>query len=179
MPVNDFYNNSGLFIPTTFVFNAARIMNVDVNSDEFKEMLVELYTDLNDMANALNLKVSGYYTTDEFVTGSLLFPNPNASPALQPIWRQGFGQMIACGPLPNTGTSSTPHNIPITDTYSAIKIYGGATDPIGITFLPLPYVSVSGDSIEVNIDATNVNITTQSDRSNYTIANIYFEYVKQ
>lgn len=179
MPVNDFYNNSGLFIPTTFVFNARRIQEVDVNSDEFKEMLVELYNDLSDMANALNLKDSGYYNLDEFVTSAMLFPNPNASSSLQPFWRQVFRQVINCGPLPNTGASATPHNIPITDTYSFLKIYGAASNQTGLSYLPLPYVSVSGDAIEVNVDGTNVNIITQSDRTDYTLAYIIVEYVKQ
>lgn len=179
MPPNDFYTNSGLFIPTTFLFNASKLAEIDIDSDEFKDTLIELYEDLNQMAIALNLKESGYYNLDEFLTSAMLFPNPNDSAALQPQWRQMFREVVNCGPLPNAGTKSVPHNIPITDTYSFVKIYGAASDQVALSYLPLPYVSTAAGAIEVNVDGTNVNITTQSDRTAYTLAYVIIEYVKQ
>lgn len=184
--VNDFFTQSGLYVPTNFIWDMQQLQEIDVTSSEFKELLVRLYQNLNVMAIALNLKDSGYYITNEFLTGSLLYPNPNVITESGPVYRQIFREVVFCGPLPNNTTVAYPHNIPIdplsgNSTYSFLKIYGAASKQTGgaESFLPLPYVSVSGDAIEVNVDNTDVNITTQSNRSSYTIAYIILEYIKQ
>jgi hypothetical protein len=176
---DDFYINSGSFVPTNFIWEAlSQLPDVNVNSKDFKDLLIRLYQNINLMILALNSKDSGYYNPNEFLVGSLLFPNANASSSDSPQWRQIFRVAVNCGPLPNTATASTPHGIPFTNTYTVIKIYGAATDQTGLTYIPLPYVSTTGDAIEVNLDATNINITTQSDRTNYTLAYVIIEYVK-
>ena len=84
--------------------------------------------------------------------------------------------------LPNAGTTSVPHGINITaDTsFTFTRIYATASQ-VNVSFLPIPYVSVANimDNIEINVDNTNVNITTGSDRTNYTFCYVILEYIKQ
>ena len=54
-------NISGAFVPTTFILDVAKIQEVNVNSEEFKELLVRLYQNLNRMSLVLNVKESAYY----------------------------------------------------------------------------------------------------------------------
>jgi hypothetical protein len=82
------------------------------------------------------------------------------------------------GALPNTSTKSVPHGITVTNTLSWTKIYGSATDQIGLTGIPIPYVDLAGNDIQIDVDQTNINISTSSDYSNYTICYVVLEYLK-
>jgi hypothetical protein len=87
--------------------------------------------------------------------------------------------VVNFGTLPNTSTKSVPHGIGISATYSGTQFTVVATDPVGLTMIPIPYASATtANIIEFNVDAVNVNITTNSDRTNYTICLIVIEYLK-
>ncbi len=172
----------GAFVPTTSVWDVAQLYQVEVTSPEFKELLVRLYQNINNIANILNLKDTGYYTTQEFVNGQSFFPNPalNSSTSTVATYRQVFRTTVNFGALPNTGTTSVPHNIPITAGFTFTRIYGAASDTVGNSYIPLPYIdATTGNNIELNVDATNVNIITTSDRTNYTVCYVVVEYLKQ
>lgn len=67
-------NNIGLFVPTTNVWD---IQNLEEGKDitpALKELLVRLYQNINAISLALNLKDSGYYVQQEFLTGQVFFP---------------------------------------------------------------------------------------------------------
>ena len=169
--------NTGLFLPTTAAVDAARIAQTDVNSQEFKQLIIQLYQYINSMAIAVNIKDSGYYIQQEFVNGQL-FPVTNASMATASSdGRQVFRLLINFGPLPNNSTTSTPHGINTTSLFTFTRIYGAASDPVGLNFIPLPYAAAS-TSIELKINATNVVITTTSNRSNFTQSWVVVEYLK-
>ncbi len=101
--------------------------------------------------------------------------------------RQVFRKVIAFGALPNAGTKSVAHGI---DTlpqdlpnnyigFSFTRIYATATDPVNELYIPIPYASnVAANVIEINVDATNVNITTASNKTAYTITYVVLEYIK-
>src|SRR5690606_37364445 len=93
----------GLFVPTTNVWDPSPIFQLP-ESEELKLLLVRLYQNLNTVSLALNLKESGYYDTQEFVTGKVLFPNPdlNSSSQTTPIWRPICRITVDFGALPNT-----------------------------------------------------------------------------
>jgi len=174
--------NWGQFIPTTSNVDVSQIYEVNVNSEEFKELLVRLYQTVNNIAMATNIKDSGYYLTTEFVTGALLFDPANNPNNLRPIYRVE----IDFGALPAAGTKSVAHGIPDitvagTTTFSAVKILGGSVNPSTSVSIPIPYASgTAADNLEITIDATNVNITTGgTDYSAWTRTYIMFEYVKQ
>jgi len=171
----------GLYVPSTFIFDVTQLSQVDVNSPEFKELLVRLYQNINTICIALNLKDSAYYDTLEFVNGQLWFPNPllTSATATKPQFRQVYRKVVNFGVLPNTATKTVAHNIPVKRGYAFTRIYGTATDQIGLTQLPLPYASpVLVNAVELFVTATDVSITTGSNRTNYTVCSVVLEYIK-
>jgi hypothetical protein len=177
---SNFQNNTGLFIPTTYVFDVAQVRDIDVNKPEFKELLVRLYQNINNMCVALNLKESGLYYLQEFVTGQVLFPNP-AMINPNPEGRQIFRTVLNFGALPNATTIAVPHSITVTNATTWVNVYGVATNPVSLLGIGIPYTSTSAviDNIEWAIDATNFYITTGIDYSAYTRTVITIEYVKE
>lgn len=174
--------NLGAFIPTTNVWDVARLYEVDVKSPEFKELLVRLYQNVNNIALSLNIRDAGYYVEQEFLNGQVFFPNPalSSTTAQAPMYRQAFRLLVDFGPLPNATTKSVPHGLDITDSYTFTRIYATASDTTAHTYIPIPYASpTDSNEIEINVDDTNVNITTGSDRTNYTICYVILEYIKQ
>jgi len=170
----------GAFVPTTFIFDVQQIQSVDVNSPEFKELLVRLYQNINIMANVLNIKDSGFYNTQEFVNGQIFFPNPAFSSATSavPVFRQVYRTVVNFGALPNSATKSVPHLITCTPATTFTRIYATASDTTGLTYIPIPYASTS-TIVELKVDSTNVNITTNANLSNYNITYVVLEYLQQ
>ncbi len=198
---NQQYQRTGSFVPTTQIWEQSQIQSVNVNSPEFKNLLVRLYQNINKIALVLNTKETGAYYEQEFVTGSLLYPPPaNSLSAIaplapvQPVERQISRKVVNFGALPAAGTKSVPHNLEIGVQWSFLKIYGCATNPslfttpptpfgvppLGMNYIPLPFVSVrdaTGD-LELSVDQVNVNITTGgTDYSDWTITYVILEWV--
>ena len=173
-------NLVGLYVPTTNIWDVGQIRDIDVNSPEFKELLVRLYQNINDISTALNLKESAYYDTSEFVTGKQYFPNPslNNSSSTVPQPRPVFRTVINFGALPNNTSKQIAHNIPITSGVTVTQIYGAASDTVNKLYVPLPYASTAADAIQVDMDATYITVTTQSNRTAYTTTYIVIEYMK-
>lgn len=172
----------GAFIQTTAVWDMALLESVDISSPEFKELLVRLYQNINNIALILNIKDTGMYQLSEFVNGQLFFPNPNnnSTTAQLPANRQVFRKIINFGVLPNAAVLSSPHNISVTSATTFTRIYGCASDTTGLTYIPLPYASnVAGNSIELSVSSTDVIITTGSNRSNYNVCYVLLEYLQQ
>ena len=171
----------GLYVPSTYIWDVAQLQTIDINSPEFRELLIRLYQNINSITVALNLKDSGYYDTQEFVTGSQLFPNPSliSSSSTTPSFRNIYRTIVNFGALPNAGSKSVAHGIAITSGFSFVKIYGAASDQTALNFIPLPYASPTLiNNIQIDVDATNVTITTGSNRTNFTISYIILEYIK-
>jgi hypothetical protein len=184
-------NQVGAFVPTSFIWDVQQLYQVEVNSPEFKELLVRLYQNVANIANVLNIKDSGYYNTLEFVNGQLFFSSPffDSQTAQTAVFRQVLRKVINFGALPNTGTKSVAHGItcipfnagpPVTPGTTFTRIYGCASDTTGLTYIPIPYASVtsSADNVELYVDATNVNITTGSNLSNYVVTYVILEYLQ-
>lgn len=171
----------GTQLPTTYVWDVGQIQNLNISSD-FKELLIRLYQNLNTMANVINTKESGYYlTTGQFYNGQSWYPNSNmgtSTPyrAIEP--RTGTRAVTIDIALPNTATVSVPHNITCTTQTRIFVKYAIAYDNTGTSWLPLPYASsVAANVIELNIDNTNINITTNSNRTAYT-AIVVLDYIQ-
>lgn len=167
--------NIGLYIPTTQIWDPSVLEEIDVNSAQFKEVLIRMYQNLNLMATTVNLKESGYYQTQEFMTGQLFF-NPTSIEVENQ--RPSFRQVIDFGALPDTATKPVPHNLNLGSFITATRVYGAATLPAPIELIPIPYASTIGDNIEIWIDANNVNIATNSNWSAYTKTIVVIEYLK-
>jgi hypothetical protein len=171
----------GMFVPTTQVWDVAEIHSTSVNSPEFKELIIRLYQNVNQLSLVINKKDSAIYTDSEFVTGQTFFPNPayDSTTSTSPEMRQTYRKVINFGALPNTAPKIVAHNIICDANTTFTRIYGTSTQP-STTFVPLPYSSsIPANCIELWVDATNVNITTGADWSAYTVTYIVLEYLKQ
>lgn len=168
----------GAFIETNFIWDVQQIQQLEELSPEFKELLVRLYQNLGKMATVLNVKDTGIYQLTEFVNGQTFFSNPlyNSSTAVSPTPRQDYRMVINFGALPNNTTKSVAHNIAVNSATVFTRIYATATTP-GTAGIPIPYVS-SSNPVQINVDATNVNITTTTDMTAFTTVIVVIEYLK-
>jgi hypothetical protein len=152
---------------------------MDVTKPEFKELLIRLFQDLNRMALSVNTKDAGIYDTSQFVNGQMWFPNPNPlSPSSQSSnFRQDYRTMVNMGALLNTADNHKAHGITCDANTSFTRIYGVATNPTALTYLPLPYVDVNGNNIELYADGTQVHVITMDDKTAYTTCYVVLEYL--
>lgn len=163
---------SGMFLPTTYTFDVDRIQEVNVNSQEFKELLVRLYQNISNICTAVNLKEVGYYPIGQITTGKQLFPNPvyNSSTTNAAVYRPIIRYTMNFGALPNTAAKSVVHGITMTTSFIGFHIYATATDTTGLTQIPVP-------NSWILIDATNITITTPANLSNYNECVVVWEYI--
>lgn len=173
----------GAFAPTTQVWDVGEIQNVNVNSPEFKELLVRMYQNLNLMALVLNVADKGIYDTQEFLNGQQWFPDPatNSKTTNSPQYRTPLRKVINMGALKNNGTTSQLHGITVTDTLRWTRIYGVATAPgtahPALNGIQLPYVSATGSIVELNVTSTTVNVITNDDERAFTECYVVLEYI--
>ena len=142
-------------------------------SEDDSQFLIQITSDYSTIAKAVNVREISNFPLQEIAAGqNFYFPNPQ-----QP--RQTFRMTVNFGALPNAGTKSVAHGISFTSTFSVTKIYGAASDQSGLNYIPLPYASPTlANNVELSLNATNVTITTGSNRSNFTVCYIIIEYLK-
>lgn len=173
----------GAFLPTTQVWDVSNIYDTDVNSAEFKELIVRLYQNLNRHALMINIKDTGYYAKEEFVNGQAFFPDPalDSSTSSMPVMRQVIRKVIDFGPLLDTAPKQTAHGITLTSNFTFTRIYGAASDTTApFNYIPIPYASpVAASNIELQVDSTFVTITTGSNRTNFDTTYVVLEYLNQ
>jgi hypothetical protein len=128
------------------------------------------------MTNAINIREIGWMLDEELLSGQQFYPgtvNPGQ-------YRSILRKVIDFGALPNATTKSIPHGITFDSSFSLIGLTASATDPIALVALPIPYASnVGSREIEINIDATNINITTAFDYSAYTRCYVFLSYIQE
>ena len=177
------YKSDGSFIPTTQVWDVSEIYKTEVTSPEFKELLVRLYQNLNGMALSVNGRDAGMYDKTEFVNGQTFFPAAGTSSRTSsaPNQRQVYRKVIDFGALPNAAAKTVAHGLTIAagSGYSFTRIYGAASNPAGLLYIPIPYASpVLLNNIELSVSNVNVTITTGIDRTAFTTCYVVLEYLK-
>ena len=165
--------NTGSYVPTTNIWEVARLYEIDVNSQEFKELLVRLYQNVNNIAVSLNTKCTGYYINEEFVSGKLFY-NPVSNDPL--LLRPGFIKTVNTGPL-GAGVTAINHNIAVTSTLQWMFISGAATNTGTLVGYPLPFAGAAGNNIEVSVTATQILIDNNSGVT-FTDSQVTLEYCK-
>jgi hypothetical protein len=165
--------NTGSYVPTTSVWDVSQLYEVDVTSPEFKELLVRLYQNINNIAIVLNTKVTGYYINEQFVSGKVFF-NPASNDPLQ--LRPGFIKTINTGALA-AGATAINHDIAVTNTFHWMFISGAATDTVTVVGYPIPFAGAAGNNIEVSVTATQVLINNNSGVT-FTDSQVTLEYCK-
>ena len=171
----------GAFLETLSVLDVLSLPDNQVRP-ELKELMIRLVNTINNMSLMTNLKDSGYYPLTEFVNGQAYFPNPalGSNTQQQPTLRQVFRLVINFGQLPNAGAKSVAHGLTVTNAFTFTRIYGAASDTTGHNYIPLPYASPTlANNTSIDVDGTNVTVTTGSNRTNFNISYIILEYIKQ
>lgn len=170
----------GSFVPTTFVWDVQQIQDSNIDPT-LKEILIRLYQNINLVSIVLNTKDTGMYELTELVNGQLFFSNPllNSTTSQSPTPRQAYRLVINFGALPDATTKSVAHGLTIQSNWTLTRLYAAATNP-STEFIPIPYASSVdvAHNIELNMDATNVNIITGTDYSAYTACYVIIEYLK-
>jgi hypothetical protein len=168
--------NTGSYVPTTNVWDVSRLYELEVDSPEFKELLVRLYQNINNISIVLNTKCTGYYVNEQFVSGKLFF-NANPDPLdLSVQFRPGFLISVNTGAL-GAGVTAVNHNIDVTNTFQWMFIYGAATNTGTLVGYPLPFAGAAGNNIEVSVTATQVVINNASGVT-FTDSQVTLEYCK-
>ena len=167
-------NNIGLFLGTTNIWEISRIQDVDFNSEEGRLLLVRLYQNIADILNALSAKDTGYYVLQQFVNGQQFFSIDPANPNnLRPDYRL----TLNLGPI-SAGVNTFAHNISnITSAWTFTRIYGTATDSVGLNFYPIGTGGATAGIITINVNATNVVITNNTGVS-FTRCIVVLEFLK-
>lgn len=184
----------GLFLPSTYTFDVAQIYQTDVNSPEFKELLVRMYQNINSIILSLNLKQSGIYdNTDEFVTGAVFYPRPGLTSTTEQesALRQEYVKPIDFGALPNAGNKSVPHGIVFNSQTMFTHIYATATDSTnlqaisinytdaGLVTVPPPTLTPSPlGNVQIYVNATDVWIRTTANLSNFDQCVVILKFLK-
>lgn len=166
----------GSFVATTNVYDLEGIQKEKLSPEDIETVLIRLRQTLNELALSNNIKDSGYYVEEEFVNGQQWFKDPtlNSTTDKAPAPRQVYRKVINFGSLPNTATKSVAHNLDIQDSWSFTRIYGTASDPVAHT-----YIETGKAGIDIDVDGTNVNITTGSDLTAYTKCYVVLEFLKE
>ena len=146
--------------------------------DEWSEANLILTDYFRNVVDALNDKEIGQYNTTEIVTGEKWF-TPGDATKLRNVYRK----VIDFGALPNAALKSVAHGITTTQNTIFTHIYATATDPAVSTTnsaIPIPFVDPGtlANGIMIEVDATNVNITTAANYSAYTITYVVLEYIQ-
>jgi hypothetical protein len=139
--------------------------------EQLRTVLTDNYKKI---ANIMNTKEGALYLTQELATYIQYFtpdePFKN---------RNGYRKVVNFGALPNTAAKTVAHGITFDADSTLTRLYASATDPVNLLYIPIPYASsVLASNIEISLDATNVIITTGSNRSAYTTCYVVIEWLK-
>lgn len=134
-----------------------------------------LNTSISGIVDAVNSREIAVYRPSEIFTGQIWFNENNTNRI-----RNGFRTVVNFGSLPNTTTKSVGHGIAnINSNFVLTHLFGSASDTSALTYIPLPYVEVStGNNIQIDMDAANVNITTLDNKSSYDKCYVIIEYLR-
>ena len=149
--------------------------------EKYSETMGQLDNTYKKIANVVNTKIGGLYQPTELATFEL-YPLRSTTapyPYLPNQFVNVYRKTIDFGALPNTALKSVPHGITFTTASKMTCIYGCATDPVNQLYIPLPFSSPTlNKNIQLDVDGTNINITTAIDYSAFTMCNVVLEYSK-
>lgn len=145
--------------------------------EEAKPFLVE---QLKRIAQAINTREIGWYLDEELLAGKAFIPGstPLSDLPTSEVFRQVFRKVIDFGALPNAAPKSIAHGITVDSNFTLVQLWASATDPVGFTALPIPYADAAGvDNIQLDMGPVNVNITTTTNKTAYSICYVTIEYL--
>jgi hypothetical protein len=148
----------------------------DTVPDSWKDAQGFFTEQLKKISEGVNVRDIALYIENETLTGGQFVPSTNDLTALRSVFRK----TIDFGSLPNASTKSVAHGLSIDNRFTLVKLITAATDPSNFLSLSIPYASATlTDVIEINMDDTNINITTSKDYSSYTRCYVIIEFLKE
>lgn len=161
-------NDKGTFVPTTQSFDRSLIAQLSIDPT-LKDFLIRLSDTTNNIASALNTKITSINIEDEILTGAQWYKDPSLSSltSQDPQYRGEYSKIILFGALPD-GTASTTksvaHGITFDATTTFVEIKGTATKTSSAyAAIPVPYSSPTlANNIQVDVDATNITVTVDA-----------------
>lgn len=145
--------------------------------EEGRQFLIE---QLKKISNAVNAREIGFFLDEELLTGKGFIPGTTQAGDNPGLFRQILRKVIVFGTLPNNTTKSVAHNITFDGNFTLLDMYISATDPVNFLAFSVQYWANSAPgSIILNMNATNVNVTTTSNYSAYTRSFIVLEYTQE
>ena len=132
---------------------------------------------LKRMIDSINDKDIGFYNTTALLNGQQFFTAGDPQ-----NFRSVFRKVIDLGGLNDftaVNPQNTAHGITITANLEITRIYGTATDP-STTYIPLPYLDMTGGAnhIQLSMDNTNIVLRSNLDYSGFTTAYAVVEWVE-
>ena len=144
-------------------------LSIEFSEDE-NNFRYEFNNTYQRIASSVNSKEGGLYLPLEKTTGQQYFDTTNVQKN-----KVVYRMTVDFGALPNTAVKTVPHNISGWNSqFRLTRAYGAATDPIALRAFPIP-----NDGIMLEINSTNVIITTTSNLSAFTATTVVIEYSKQ
>ena len=118
----------------------------------------------------LNSKVIGTYTPQILPCGKQFIINNVAYDV--------FRETLSIGALSGPAILLFPHGIDTSIGFRLVDLYGLANDTTGQKYFRFDMWSIAGQDIEIDIEGTNVVITTLSDYSAYNDCYVVIEYIQ-
>lgn len=146
--------------------------------DDWKEAQLALTNYLIKVAEAVNARdigqyqdanVSGGVNISDTVTGQAWYTTGDANK-----FRYGSRTVVKMGTLANAGATTVAHGIAVTSNTVFTHIWGVANNP-GTLSYPLPNPGI--DSVSVEVNATNVIVTSTTDLTAFTDCFVVLEWV--
>ena len=124
------------------------------------------YTKTTDAANSFIFSDETDFSTSEKIIGT---------------WLDGsyiYQKTISTGQLPNTGSTSTAHNI--SNLKYIVDYFGVAKRSTDNTFISLVFTNPDAvaSQVALTVNSTNIVISTGMDRSNFTESYVTIRYIK-
>lgn len=157
-------NSRSPYLPTSQVF-----------PEDTSQRLIVLTENYISLSQAINQREIGSYETVELLNGQQFFNTINPEKK-----RFAYRKVFSIGAIAQGATSTTAHSIAGVNTITVFThIYGTCVTDV-IDNRPIPYASATlvTDQIEINIDATNINIVNGATAPAITSAIIVLEYLK-
>lgn len=124
---------------------------------------------IEDIVNQLNAKSGGIYPVQIVPSGKTLAIGSSTFSVLR--------KALNFGALPNASTKSVAHGIPVGATFRIFNLQLSASDSTNMRYFCTQNYSLSPNGmVRLEMDATNVNVTTNADYTSYTDCFVIIEY---
>lgn len=154
----------------------------DAAPEDPKELRAFIVEQFKKQANAINAREIGFFLDQELLSGKAFIPGVNIASdgGSSQQFRTVLRKVIDFGALPNATVKSVPHGITFDANFTLVQMYAAATDPTNLVAFPIPYAGAgAADGVALYMDATNVYIVTQTNRSTYIRCYVVIEFLQE